>query len=64
VRAVYAVRAVRCFVTPQPVRLVLEIKKYVAFMSDLLCNYRQWPKVCHNMAVARNIELDVTITFA
>ena len=22
-----------------PVRLVLEIKKYVAFMSDLLCNY-------------------------
>jgi len=26
--------------------------------------YRGWPKVCHNMAVARNIELGVTITFA
>jgi len=26
--------------------------------------YRGWPKVCHNMAVAHNIELHVTITFA
>jgi len=38
--------------------------KTVLNLLEAVYMYRGWPKVCHNMAVARNIELDVTVTFA